>query len=244
LEVLVSMTILSLIMVVIVSAFHLGNRAWTRGERDIGKNQQLRFGLETLIRDISSTHNYRTKVSNQWVTLFIGKPDSLHFITTVAANISRSTNLGIYQIAYYVGSGDNGQGDGLVREEFPITNGAPFAEDVSSRINLLPFVEEVSFEYLYRKTVPQSRRGMQLSTADDLEDEWVEYWGGVSGDEIEDLKLAIHPGMSPEMSRDSRRMPPRAVRITLRFGRDPSDERSEAYTMAPFIVPIYAQTEY
>lgn len=235
-----------MIMVIMVSGFHLGQRAWSKGERDVGRNQRFRFGIETLVRDISSTYNARTRIANEWITLFIGKPDSIHFVSSIGANLTHGLNIGLHQVAYYLGEGDDDLGPGLVREEFPIDNSNPFAEETSSRITLLPNIEEIAFEYLYRK--PQQRRGrstrMQLSTAEEAEDEWVEYWGGAEGEGLDDLRLAIHPGMDPEISRDSRRQPPVAVKVTLTFGVDPDDELSKPYTLPPIVIPIHVQTEY
>jgi len=104
---------------------------------------------------------------------------------------------------------------------------------------LLPWVDEIQFEYLYRKPL---RRNQSLS---EVEEEWVEYWGGVTGDEIDDLRLAISPGMDPDVSRESRRFLPVAVKITLTFARHPLTEKEdEEFDLPPIVVPIHAKGIY
>ncbi|MFC1851592.1 type II secretion system protein J [candidate division CSSED10-310 bacterium] len=239
LEVVVSMTILSMILAIIYSAFHLGHRAWERGERDIEFNQRLRIGLSFLVGDIASAYNYRMRVSNQWISLFLGKPDKLLFVSSLATHLTRRPEIGLHHISYFVQESSASQSGGLVREEFPITNGEPFEEESGETIMILPWVEEIYFEYLYRKPLHQSE------LLSDVEEEWVEFWGGVSGDSVDDLRLALHPGMDPNISRASRRFLPTAVRITLTFSQDQDDYSSkEPITMEPIVVPIGASGLY
>lgn len=239
LEILVSMTILSLIMVVIVSGFHIGHRSWQRGERDIEVNQQLRVALDILISDIASAYNFRTRVQNQWITLFLGKPDRLMLVTTRTSHFSRRPQVGLSQVEYYIGDGVGDSAKGLVRREYPITNGEPFDDETGFIVPLLPWVSDVSFEFLYRKPL---RRNESMK---DQEEEWVEYWGGVSGDSVDDLRLSLHPGMDPEVSRESRRFLPHAVKITLEFGTNPyNEESSTEYVLPEIYVPIMAQGLY
>lgn len=238
LEVLVSITILSLIIVVIYSAFMLGNKAWKRGERDIDVNQRFRIGLEILTRDISSAYRYRTRVSNNWIVLFIGKPERLMFISSLSTGLMREQEMGLHQVEYYLNQGSSDLGKGLLRKEFPITNSTPFDDEISEEKLILPWVTDIKFEYLYRKL---NRKREKLS---DTEEEWEDYWGGVSGDSIDDLRLAIQPGMDPEISRASRNFLPTAVRVTLTFER--SDDKKEAIPqdLPPIVIPILSHGTY
>jgi len=54
LELLISMTILSLITLLVFGAFRMGIRAWERGERDIDAHQRERIVLDLITRQIAS----------------------------------------------------------------------------------------------------------------------------------------------------------------------------------------------
>lgn len=54
LELLISMTILSLITLLVLGAFRMGIRAWERGERDIDAHQRERIVLDLITRQIAS----------------------------------------------------------------------------------------------------------------------------------------------------------------------------------------------
>jgi general secretion pathway protein J len=54
LELLISLTILSVIVVLIMGTFRIGVRAWEKGEADIDAQQSYRAGLERLTQQIAS----------------------------------------------------------------------------------------------------------------------------------------------------------------------------------------------
>ncbi|RJQ50338.1 MAG: prepilin-type N-terminal cleavage/methylation domain-containing protein [Nitrospiraceae bacterium] len=84
LEVVISITILSLITLIIGSAFRLGIQAWEKGEKETGETQRLRVLSSLLSQQVASAFPYKMKVDDdEPVVLFKGEEDSLLFVTTV-----------------------------------------------------------------------------------------------------------------------------------------------------------------
>ena len=83
LELIVSMTILSMVAVLIAYSLHLGIDAWQRGERETGETQRLRVLSGILYQQIKSAYPYEVKIDDEKVVFFKGKPDSLMFVTTL-----------------------------------------------------------------------------------------------------------------------------------------------------------------
>ena len=82
LEVLLAMTILSLIAVIIGVSLRLGIRAWERGESDSDDSQKLRYVVERLSQEIRSVYPYQMLIDGEKAIAFKGKSDSIFFVTS------------------------------------------------------------------------------------------------------------------------------------------------------------------
>lgn len=85
LEVIIAITILSLITVIIGSAFRLGIQAWGRGEKETEDGQRLRALSSLLSQQLKSIYPYRIRIEgkDEDVVAFKGEPDSITFVTTM-----------------------------------------------------------------------------------------------------------------------------------------------------------------
>ncbi|RJQ16677.1 MAG: prepilin-type N-terminal cleavage/methylation domain-containing protein [Nitrospiraceae bacterium] len=81
LEIIIAVTILSLVAVIIGGAFRLGTRAWERGEKDTASTQRLRVLSSMLSQQIRSAYPYRMEIEDEDVVVFKGGPDSLLLVT-------------------------------------------------------------------------------------------------------------------------------------------------------------------
>jgi len=84
-ELIISITILSIITVIIGAAFHLGIQAWEKGEKETGDAQQLRVLSSLLSQQIKSIYPYPIKMEDkdEEFVMFKGEPDSITFVTTL-----------------------------------------------------------------------------------------------------------------------------------------------------------------
>jgi general secretion pathway protein J len=87
LELLCSITILSMVLVSVYGVLNMGSRAWEKGERDIEKIQRMRVIMDLLGREIKSTFPYEVTPSkldtHKKFYAFEGKKDSISFVSTV-----------------------------------------------------------------------------------------------------------------------------------------------------------------
>jgi len=85
LEVIIAITILSLITVIIGSAFRLGIQAWGRGEKETEDGQRLRALSSLLSQQLKSIYPYRIKIEgkDEEIVAFKGESDSITFVTTM-----------------------------------------------------------------------------------------------------------------------------------------------------------------
>ena len=98
LEVLLAMTILSLIAVIIGVSLRLGIRAWERGEADSDDSQKLRYVVERLSQEIRSVYPYQMLIDGERAIAFKGKSDSIFFVTSSV----KSSEGGLKWISYFV----------------------------------------------------------------------------------------------------------------------------------------------
>lgn len=86
LELIIAITILSLITLIIGSGFRLGIGAWEKGDKETGEIQRLRVLSSMLSQQIMSAHPYKMKLEDrdEPAVIFTGESHSLMFVTTLA----------------------------------------------------------------------------------------------------------------------------------------------------------------
>jgi general secretion pathway protein J len=82
LELILSMTILSMVSLLIGSGFHLGLRYWDLGDKEILETQRLRALSGLMSQGMKSAYPYKMKIDDEKVVLFEGEKDSVLFVTT------------------------------------------------------------------------------------------------------------------------------------------------------------------
>lgn len=87
LELILSISILSLVLVTIYGTLSMGARTWEKGERDIEKIQRERVVMNLLAREIKSIFPYKVTPSeldtHKEFYAFEGKKDSISFVSAV-----------------------------------------------------------------------------------------------------------------------------------------------------------------
>ena len=87
LELILSISILSIVLVTIYATLSMGSRTWEKGERDIEKIQRERVVMNLLSREIKSAFPYKVTPSelddHKEFYAFDGKEDSLSFVSGV-----------------------------------------------------------------------------------------------------------------------------------------------------------------
>ena len=104
LELLISLTILSLITLLVFGAFHIGIRAWEKGERNIDGHQRERIVLDLMKRQLASIPV--DTVKGDKALALKGDSKSLKFVSNV--HLVPSNKFGMVYVKYRVEEAEDG----------------------------------------------------------------------------------------------------------------------------------------
>ena len=147
-ELLISLTILSIILVIILGAFRVGVRAWEKGEQDIDSNQRSRIVLGLIKQQLSSIVLKKITIDSQ--SFFLkGDAKSLEFLSMLS--LDPGNEFGSVYVKYVVKEKED-QKESLVFFErnivFMDKEFNPENLDDNDFHALIPDAQDVSFEYL------------------------------------------------------------------------------------------------
>ncbi|GBE03816.1 general secretion pathway protein J [bacterium BMS3Abin09] len=148
-ELIVSITILGMIAVIIAQGFHLGFKAWEKGEAEIETVQTIRVLSGLIFQQLKSSYPYKIKIDDENVVVFKGDANSMMFVTTLAAPYPG----GFKWVRYLHKDGILYYKEGFLPDKELLDN-IPGDEEI-----LETEVEEVSFQYYSKE-----------------EDKWKESW--------------------------------------------------------------------
>lgn len=118
-EVLVSITLMSLIFVAIHYGYRVGLDSWSRAEKSLERERNVQFVLDLMSRQLGSMVPYYSRQPLDGVfvdvLLFYGTEQGVRFVTTFSAE-SRSA-AGLRMVEYFLGSSREGNGKALLLNE-------------------------------------------------------------------------------------------------------------------------------
>lgn len=159
LELMISLSIFSLIIVAVYAALNIGAESAVRGTARALDNQHARAALSLLTRQLKSAYPLTLRAEGETFVYFFGGPQELSFISGDGwAEVG-----GLSKITYFLKEED-GHVSLWVRTTAPVLP-ADLIDDVEGGVvqetRLLPQVEELSWGYLG-----------QVETAEEWTDEW------------------------------------------------------------------------
>jgi len=165
LELVVTFTILSLVMVMILGALRLGSASWEKGEERTETIQKKRIVLDLLSQQMRSSFPYRIKSQKAEADfiVFQGSSDSLRFVSAFSLKAKRQE--GLVFVIYQIEEG-RASGKTLKIYEKRVLN-KNFLEETPNEEEFLTLVEglsELKFEY-FNEGEGKEETG-----------EWVESW--------------------------------------------------------------------
>jgi general secretion pathway protein J len=149
LELLMSLTILSIIVVIIFGALRIGVRAWEKGEQDVDVRQRHRIVLDLMKKQLSSIRLKKIKNEGQASFFLKGDPKSLEFVSGVSL-IPGNTFETVY-VKYQVKNEETNTERLFFFEKNLVlmeTDGDWAELNDQAFHELLPEVHSVAFEYL------------------------------------------------------------------------------------------------
>ncbi len=232
LELLISMTILSIIVVVILSGFRIGTRSWEAGERRTEKNQRLRIAAAQLTQEIRSSFSLKIKGmvedTEKQFGAFVGDSDSLKFVTSTSGLTPNPIGTQLRAVYYKVTP------EGLVVWESYI-NFEDFFEDpesVGEEIIIYPDVTDISLRYydVYKEEGEEDEEEEPVEVG-----VWLESCDPIN-DLIEKARMEREEDKDKAEEKINYQKLPRAVEITLTL--KPDVEGEEDQKLPPLIIPV------
>jgi len=142
-EVLVALTILSMVLSIIFAAMRLGIRSWEKGSEIEENAQDIRTLTTRMSSEIGSMYPYIISVNGVKTYAFQGEREQLGFVTTnenAMADLPRSGTKWVY---YFLDSDK-----GLVVREKILPDSSVMEEKDGRLVEVEPSVEEIRFQYL------------------------------------------------------------------------------------------------
>ena len=171
LELIISLTLMSAVIVGVYATLSLGTDASERGEARSIENQRVRAALSLIARQLKSAYPLLLQTEGDTSVYFFGESDELHFI----ASSNRPEIGGLEKVSYFIREED-GRRSLWMRVSAPILP-ADLVEDreggLLQEAEVLPDIDELVWEYF----------GSQQT-----EKEWQNHW---SGKEMRKLPQAI-----------------------------------------------------
>lgn len=173
LELIITFTILSLILVIIFGAMRLGSSSWDRGEESADRYQRMRIVINLLSQQLKSAYPYKVKAQKAEADYiaYQGEADSLRFVSVFSLQARRPEGL-VFVIYRVQEKGSTGKT--LKVYEKRVLN-KDFMEDTPDDDKFLPLLEDLSdFKFEYFKE----------GESEDEAGEWVGSWDGKERKEL------------------------------------------------------------
>ncbi len=170
LELLISLTIFSMVAVIVYATLNFCSRAVEHGEARSTENQRARAALALISRQIKSAYPLSLQAGGETFVYFFGEPDGMRFVSAAG----RPEAGGLEKVTYFLREDRDGRRSLWVRTSAP-TLPADLVNDregsLRQEAEVLPDVESVSWEYL---GPAQSRQDGRVQNRE----EWNERWSG------------------------------------------------------------------
>lgn len=154
LELLISLTIVSIIVVIVFGAFRIGVRAWEKGEKDVHVNQRLRIGLDRIKSQLASVCTQ--KIMNGGKHQFFLKGDDKNIEFVSFTSMMPGNNSGMVYAKYKVESDYETGTERLLFYEknivLPDRDAGVSIPDDDEFYEIISGVQSIKFEYMRGNT--------------------------------------------------------------------------------------------
>jgi len=176
LELIITFTILSLMLVMIFGALRLGSSSWDRGEETAERYQRMRIVIKLLSQQLKSAFPYKVKAQKAEADYIacLGEGDSLRFVSAFSLLARRPEGL-VYVIYRVEEKGSAGKT--LKVYEKRVLN-KDFMEETPDDDKFTPLLEDLSdFKFEYFEAEEDEDKGGEGG-------EWVGAWDGKEKKEL------------------------------------------------------------
>ena len=164
-EMILAVSIFSMVVTIIFSSFRLGLGAWEKGEKNIEFSQRVRASSDFLYRQVSSIYPYKITPglldTHKEFFAFFGKSDSMKFVSY--AGVNRNSG-GVNLVEIWVSNSN----DLMIGQDIILVSNLSDLKDMDLRRDdesfvICPDVEKLELRYFDREKK-------------DEEGQWIERW--------------------------------------------------------------------
>lgn len=148
LELILSITILSMVALIMGSGFRLGIKAWEKGESETQETQRLRALSGLIFQSVKSAYPYKIKTENETMVVFEGDANSLLFVTSFVDPLTG----GFRWVRYSYGDGSLVYSEGKMPDKDFLDKIKKNEEVIESDIGEITFAYLSSFEDEWKKS--------------------------------------------------------------------------------------------
>lgn len=134
-ELLISVTILSIVAVIIGGSIRLGIRAWEKGEDEIESSQGLRVIFDRMNQKIKSIYPYKIEKDGKALIAFQGNLDTVWFVSSSPGRAGKNMNWLLYSFE----NNEFTMNEGIIPDKELLEKVSEKGEIVDAGINLLRF---------------------------------------------------------------------------------------------------------
>lgn len=154
-ELLMSLSILSIIMVIVLGGLRIGVRAWEKGERVLSMQQRSRTILDQLARQLTSAEVLMSAQKQQPLVTFAGTSRAIEFTSSLP--LITKTQSGPVHVKYVVETGPDGKKRLLLHEKNITTDDYLSETQLGFETDahvLIGALEELHFEFSGEGPIP------------------------------------------------------------------------------------------
>jgi len=156
LEMMIALSLVSLITVIVAGSLHLGVRTWEKSESVVDLQQRSRIVLTRLKQQLGAAVDPQNENSDGRLTAFKGDMRSVEYVTSVA--LDPANKYGWVHVRYQVDAGPDGRNRLLIFERnLAWLQAGPVSLDggrdgQAGSVELVGGFEDLHFEYLHADT--------------------------------------------------------------------------------------------
>lgn len=227
LELIIALSILTVIVVLTFSAMRLGIKAWETGDERIDFLYRVKYIVDLIEKEISSSYPYyfsKDGANKNKILAFKGLQHSINFISSIVSYDPSVSPGGFREVTFYLDVDEEKKGKQMMMKEKIIKPYQVFGKTKEENIRsivLLEGVQDLNFRYYRLKS--------HSSEKFEYDGEWVENFTFTEEDEKKNNMIL-----------------PRAIEVTMviQAGKEGTNESIKTFYLPPFVVLLNAGMEF
>src|SRR4030042_7003529 len=184
-----------------------------------------------VLQDIQSCYPFQLNIDKKRTLVFIGDSSEINFISAAKSFLTRTKEVGLREVSYYVDDDSGTEEEGLVMREAMVTGDVDvFSDDRGFIVELDPNVKKISFRYFIASD------SLTSESSDTEEGKWLDKWDSM--DTSMEVPIEVEgDDLQEQIQQYTQRYFPRAIEVTIEV-EVKKGKFVELVTMPSLIIPV------